>query len=164
MKLTKRTDNQTNRLPVSHHDPFRSLSSVQEAMNRLFSDSFMVPFHQSFGELGHTYGSFAPKVDVSETDTEIKVRAELPGLDPKDVVVEVTEDTISISGKLEKSLEEKQENYYRMERSAGQFSREFALPAKIETENVRAEAKHGVLTVSLQKQPSEQRRKVTIES
>lgn len=131
-------------------------------MDRLFSDHFMTPFAR-FG-LSDSMAAFTPKVDISETEKEIKVRAEVPGIDPDNVSIEVTEDTLSIAGSVEKTTEEKEENYYRMERSSGRFSREFMLPAKIDTDSVDAEAKNGVITISLTKQPSEQKRKVTIKT
>ena len=122
----------------------------------------MTPFGR-FG-LSESMQSFSPKVDVSETEKEIKVRAEVPGINPDDVSIEVTEDTLSIAGTIEKSNEEKDENYYRMERSSGRFSREFMLPSKIDADNVNAEAKNGVITITLTKQPSEQKRKVEIKA
>jgi HSP20 family protein len=79
-------------------------------------------------------------------------------------IFEVTEDTLSIARTIEKSNEEKDENYYRIERSTGRFSREFMLPAKINADNVNAEAQNGVVTIVLTKQPSEQKRKVEIKS
>ena len=135
---------------------------MHDMMDRLFSDHFMTPFGR-FG-LSESMQSFSPKVDVSETEKEIKVRAEVPGINPDDVSIEVTEDTLSIAGTIEKSNEEKDENYYRMERSSGRFSREFMLPSKIDADNVNAEAKNGVITITLTKQPSEQKRKVEIKA
>ncbi len=164
MKITKRDENKTSRLPVTQSDPMHSLRGIHDAMDRLFGDHFMSPFGRFGLELSDgTYG-FSPRVDVSETDKEIKVRADIPGIDPKNVSIEVTEDTLSLSGTIEKNLEEKQENYYRTERQYGQFSREFMLPSKIDANTVKAEAKNGVTTISLEKQPSEQKRKVEIKT
>ena len=76
----------------------------------------------------------------------------------------MTEDSLALSGSVEKSSEEKGENFYRMERQAGQFSREFVLPSKIDPDSVEAKAKNGTITITLKKQPSEQKRKVQIKS
>ena len=162
MKITKRCENNNPQLPVTQSDPVTSLRSMHDMMDRLFSDHFMVPF----GRLGLSdeMHAFIPKVDISETEKEIKVRAEVPGINPDDVSIEVTEDTLSIAGTIEKSNEEKEENYYRMERSSGRFSREFMLPSKIDADNVDAQAKNGVITITLSKQPSEQKRKVEIKA
>ena len=162
MKITKRSENNDPQLPVTQSDPVTSLRSMHDMMDRLFSDHFMTPFGR-FG-LSEDMQAFSPKVDVSETEKEIKVRAEVPGINPDDVSIEVTEDTLSIAGTIEKSNEEKDENYYRMERSSGRFSREFMLPSKIDADNVDAQAKNGVITITLSKQPSEQKRKVEIKA
>jgi len=160
MKITKRSENQNSQLPVTQSNPVTSLRSMHDMMDSLFSDHFMTPFGH-FG-LTDSLQTFSPKVDISETEKEIKVRAEVPGINPNDVSIEVTDDTLSITGSNEKSNEEKEENYYRMERSSGRFSREFMLPSKIDAENVNAEAKNGVIAITLIKQPSEQKRKVKI--
>ena len=162
MKITKRSENNNPQLPVTQSDPVASLRSMHDMIDRLFNDHFMTPFGRlSFSE---NMSTFSPKVDISETETAIKVRAEVPGMNPDDVSIEVTEDTLSIAGTIEKSNEEKDENYYRMERSSGRFSREFMLPSKIDADNVNAEAKNGVITITLTKQPSEQKRKVEIKA
>lgn len=162
MKITKRDENKTSRLPVTQSNPMHSLRGIHDAMDRLFGDHFMSPFSRfGLGLSDETY-SFIPQVDISETDKEIKVRADIPGMDPKDVLIEVTEDTLSLSGKIEKNTEEKQENYYRTERQYGHFSREFILPSKIDADSVQAEAKNGVVKITLNKLPSEQKRKVEI--
>lgn len=162
MKITKRSENENRQLPVSQSDPVTSLRSMHEMMDRLFSDHFLTPF----GRLGlsENLPAFSPKVDISETENDIKVRAEIPGINPDDVSIEVTEDTLSISGTIDKSVEENEENYYRMERSSGRFSREFMLPAKVDADNVDAQANNGVITITLSKLPSEQKRKVKIKT
>ncbi len=163
MKLIKRNNHETQRLPVSHN-PVQSLRSMHDMMDQLFSDHFLAPFSRLDSALLGDVAAFSPKVDISETDTDIKVRAEIPGIDPKDITIEVTDDSLLMSGKIEKSAEEKEENYYRVERSYGQFSREFMLPSKIDTESVSADSKNGVITVTLKKQPSEQKKKVEIKA
>lgn len=162
MKITKRSENENPQLPVTQSDPVTSLRSMHDMMDRLFSDHFLTPLGRF--SLSESMQSFSPKVDISETEKEIKVRAEVPGMNPDAVAIEVTEDTLSIAGTIEKSTEEKDENYYRMERSQGRFSREFVLPSKIDADNVDAKAKNGVITITLTKQPSEQKRKVKIKT
>lgn len=164
MKITKRNESRNDsRLPTVR-DPFTSILSLRDAMDRLFNESFWSPFGLLDGDrsMGMTT-SFVPRVDVSETETEIKVRADVPGIDPEKINIEVTEDTIALSGSHEKSEEEEGENFYRLERQSGQFSREFVLPSKVDTDSVEAKTKDGVLTVTLKKQPSEQKRKVRIQ-
>ena len=164
MKIIKRNENKEESGLPSVWEPFGNMLSLRDAMNRLFDESFWSPFSLMEGGSRRGFVEFAPRVDVSETDTEIKVRADIPGIDPDKVNIEVTEDSLAISGSLEKSNEEKGENYYRAERQAGRFSREFMLPAKIDPDSVEAKAKNGVISIALKKQPSEQKRKVQIKA
>lgn len=164
MKITKRNESRENSdFPVVR-DPFNGIFSLRDAMDRLFDESFWSPFGLIEGGRGRSMAAFVPRVDISETKTEVKVRADIPGIDPDKVNIEVTEDSLALSGSVEKSSEEKGENFYRMERQAGQFSREFILPSKIDPDSVEAKAKNGTITITLQKQPSEQKRKVQIKS
>lgn len=163
MKITKRNDDNQRKSELSIRDPFRNVFSLRDAMDRLFDESFWSPF--SLMERGNQeMQSFLPRVDVSETDNEVKIRADIPGIDPDKVNIEVSEDSIHLSGSVEKSNEEKGENYYRMERQSGQFSREFILPSKVDTNSVDAKAKNGVITINLKKQPSEQKKKVQVKA
>lgn len=162
MKITKRTEDNSSRLPANQLSPVRSLRSMHDAMDKLFSDHFMQPFsHFGLGSFDDMAG-FSPKVDVSENEKEIKVRAEIPGIESDDISIEVTDSTLSISGKVEKTNEEKEENYYRMERSEGSFSRKFMLPSRVDTNSVQAKTKNGLITIVMKKQPSEQKKKIEI--
>ncbi|HSW64168.1 MAG TPA: Hsp20/alpha crystallin family protein [Dissulfurispiraceae bacterium] len=120
----------------------------RDEMNRLF-DSFFRGFDvEPFGRKGAT---FSPKVDVVETDKQIMVTAELPGIDEKDIEVSISRDSLTIKGEKKVEKEDKGKDYYRMERSYGSFSRTVPLPAEIDTEKVDAEFKKGVLAVTLPK-------------
>lgn len=94
---------------------------------------------------------FVPHVDVVDTDKEIKVSAELPGMDDKDIEVTLNADTLTIRGEKKEEKEEKGKDYYRSERSYGSFMRTVPLPLTIETEKVSASFAKGVLTVKLPK-------------
>lgn len=164
MKITKRNESRDDsRLPAVR-DPLNSIFSLRDAMDRLFDESFWSPLGLVESDRSRGTTVFAQRVDLSETETEIKVRADIPGIDPEKINIEVTEDTLALSGSHEKSEEEKGENFYRMERQSGRFSREFILPSKIDADLVEAKANGGVLTITLKKQPSEQKRKVQIKS
>lgn len=164
MKITKRNESRENSGFPAVRDPFSGMFSLRDAMERLFDESFWSPFGLIESGRARGLATFVPRVDVSETDTEVKIRADIPGIDPDKVNIEVTEDSLALSGSLEKSSEEKGENFYRMERQAGEFSREFLLPSKIDPDSVEAKAKNGTITITLKKQPSEQKRKVEIKS
>jgi HSP20 family protein len=126
-------------------DPFVSLKK----MNKLFED-FSRGFElEPFGK--KTGAAFEPKVNVSESEREIKVSAELPGLDDKDIDVSLSENELTIKGEKKEGKEEKKENYYHMERSYGAFSRTLPLPCKVESDKVQAQFSKGVLTITLPK-------------
>lgn len=130
-------------------NPFGEL---QKEMNRLF-DNFsenmfsLSPAKWSMPEISATY----PKMDVSETDKEFKISAELPGMDEKDIDVSVSNEVLTIKGEKKAEKEEKKPNYYRMERSYGTFQRSIPLPTEVEKDQVQASFKKGVLSIVLPK-------------
>jgi HSP20 family protein len=91
--------------------------------------------------------AFMPSVEVYTTENEVVVKAELPGLEAKDVNVEVLEDAIHLTGELKKEEEIKEDNYYRSERQYGHFERMIPLPNRVKDSDAKATFKHGVLTV-----------------
>jgi len=105
---------------------------------------------------------FLPALDVSETDKHINVKAELPGVDPDKIDVNVHDDVLTISGHKEESKETKEENFFHSERRFGSFMRRIQLPTAVEPEKINARFKNGVLTITLDKAASVQPRKVKI--
>jgi HSP20 family protein len=142
-------------------DPVGSLVSLQERMNRLFEES--VRSGNSIG--GGAGGAWTPAVDIYETDRDIVISAELPGMDEGDVDVEVRETVLTIRGERRFEREEKQENnYHRVERSYGKFSRAFSLPKNVETDRITARFDKGVLEVRLPKSAESEARAIKIET
>ncbi|MFN8455846.1 MAG: Hsp20/alpha crystallin family protein [Anaerolineae bacterium] len=130
-------------------DPFYTL---HREMDRLFDDFMGHGFGLTrFGNFMDRAGAFNPQVDVTENDKEIKVAAELPGLDEKDIEVSLSGDMLTISGEKKAEKEDQRENYYRMERSYGSFQRSIALPVEVDTDKVEATFKNGVLQITLPK-------------
>jgi HSP20 family protein len=129
-------------------------SSPLEEMERWFEDAFRRPF---FSPLWHSrlpfmpLGEITPSVDIFDDGIDVVVKAEVPGLRKEDIDVQLTEDTITISGV--KHMEEKVEkkDYYRLERSFGSFSRKLRLPAEVERDKAKASFKDGVLEVRIPK-------------
>jgi HSP20 family protein len=150
--------------------PYDRRSSPFSLIDRFFDDSIFDPFNMmtpsllGSRRLGSTLSSF-PKVDVSETDNEIKVVANIPGIDPDKVDIEVGDDYLSLSGKVEKETkdEDKKGKVYRYEREYGEFRREFSLPARVNKDAIVAKAKNGVLTLTLPKMEDERKTKVKVE-
>lgn len=124
------------------------VDQFRDEMNRLF-DSFFRGFDiEPFDARG---GVFSPKVDVVETEAEIRVSAELPGMDEKEIEVTLGKDSLTIRGEKKLEKDETGKDYYRMERSYGAFSRTIPLPVQVDPEKVSAEFRKGVLTVALPK-------------
>lgn len=134
-------------VPV-RRDEYEPFSLFRQEMNRLF-DNFFHGFDLELFE--RRLGTFSPNVDVSESDKEIKVTAELPGMDDKDIDVSLSKDSLTIKGEKKEEKEEKKKDYYRMERSYGSFSRTIPLHVEVETDKAKAEFKKGVLTVTIPK-------------
>ena len=132
----------------SEYDPFLTL---QHDMNRMFDDFF----NRSFGlhPIGFDQGweQFQPRIDVIDDEKKIKVTAELPGLEEKEIKLTLTQNTLQISGEKKVESEDKGQNYYRMERSYGTFRRSISLPCEVDADNIKATFKKGILIVVLPK-------------
>lgn len=125
--------------------PFALLRrNIDSVFDNFFRGFEMEPFESRFGV-------FSPKVDVVENDKEIKVSAELPGMDEKDIDISLNRNTLTIRGEKKEEKEQKGKDYYRMERSYGSFSRTIPIPVEVETDKIEAQLKKGVLTVTLPK-------------
>jgi len=129
--------------------PWRGMDVLRQEMERVF-DRFFEPRWDEF-EAG---GAWAPKLDVSETKDAYMVKAEIPGVDQKDLSVSLQNQILTIKGEKHKDKEEKDEKYHRVERSWGEFTRAIALPGAADTEKVNATFKEGVLTITLPKTPA----------
>ncbi len=133
-----------------------------DEMRRIMEDFWMAPFE----ELSRLSENFVPRVDVKEEDNEVLVSAELPGMDQKDVDVEVTPDSIRISGEKKQEEEKEEKGYYRREMSYGSFERIIDLPTEVDENKAEAEFKNGVLTIKLPKSKEAQakHKKIKIKS
>ncbi len=127
--------------------PFREVSRLRREMDRLWEDYF----GSGRRALQPLQGEFAPAVDVKETADQIVVKAEVPGIDAKDINISVTGDVLTIKGEKKSEREEKDENYHVVERSYGSFSRSLVLPAAADLDKIEAKYDKGVLTVTCPK-------------
>jgi len=132
---------------ITRWDPFREMASLQNRVNTLFQD-----FHrgQRQDEL-LTTGNFVPAVDVYEDDHKITLKLEIPGIDQKDVDIRYENNTLTVRGERKFEKEEKEENFHRIERSYGTFTRSFALPNTVDPNDIHAEYVNGVLKIDLAK-------------
>src|SRR5215470_9725794 len=132
---------------LTRWEPFREFSSLQDRMNRLFQDSF----GREGREEALATAGFAPAVDVYEDEHKITLKIEVPGIDEKDIDVRVDNNTLTVHGERKFEKEEKEENYRRIERQYGSFTRSFTLPQTVDAENVSANYEKGVLKITLPK-------------
>jgi len=126
-------------------EPFRGASALQDQMNRLLNDVFAGPSSES------SLTTWAPAVDIFETEHELVVKADLPDVDAKDLDIRVENNVLTIRGerKFEKKVNE--ENYLRVERAYGAFARSFSLANTVSSENIKADYQNGVLTLTIPK-------------
>ena len=136
-------------MAIVRWEPFRHLlaSQKEEFFNRLFNETFPAVI----GEQEPTTRTWAPPVDIYETDNSLVLKADLPGIDPKNVDIRVENGVLYLKGERKFEKEEKKENYHRIERSYGAFTRSFALPNSIDADHVTAEYKSGQLILTMPK-------------
>jgi HSP20 family protein len=133
--------------------PFRELSRLQEEMGRMFDDRL----YRSGESVGWT-----PACDIYEDDEALTLRFELAGVEPKDVDIRFENGVLTVRGERKLELEDKRENYHRVERSYGTFTRAFTLPGSVDGEKIKAEAKNGVLQVMLPKRAEAKPRSIQV--
>jgi HSP20 family protein len=127
--------------------PFREVSRLRNEMDRLWDDYFGSG-RRAFQPLEDAW---MPAVDIAETADKITVKAEIPGMEAKDIEISMVGDTLSIKGEKKSEREEKDENYHMVERTYGSFNRTMKLPASVDPDKVEASYKNGVLSVVLPK-------------
>ncbi|MCD6326574.1 Hsp20/alpha crystallin family protein [bacterium] len=139
-------------------EPLKDLMTFQDRMNRLFEDAFQRKTELSPIERG----DWAPVVDIFETKGAIELRAELPGMTPKDVSISLENDVLTLSGERKMNSQVKSENFHRIERSYGSFVRSFALPQRVQKDKIKAKFEQGVLHIILPKAENAEPRQIEI--
>ncbi len=143
--------------PFRELTPFTDFERMRREMDRLW-DSFFergVTRHDEERE-------WLPSLDVAETKNEIVVKAEIPGMDPKNIDISLTDGLLSIKGEKKQEKEEKEENYHLIERSYGSFTRSIRLPNEVQSDKINASYKNGVLKVVLPKSEEAKKKEVKI--
>lgn len=141
---------------ITRRDQSRSLT-LQDEVNRLFEDNF------TRERSGHAdLATWAPAVDIYETENELVVKADLPDLQEKDIDVRITNNTLTIRGERKFENGVKEDNYLRIERSYGSFMRNFSLPNTVSSENIRADYRNGVLTLHMAKREESKPKQIKI--
>lgn len=136
--------------------PFQEIDALQREMNRLFDDVLAPSGRRENGM------AFMPAAELKETEDAIHLRLEVPGLEAKDLNVEVTADSVSISGERQSETKTEEKGVFRSEFRYGKFQRVIPLPAQIDNQNVQAEYKDGILKLTLPKMEDERRKVVKV--
>jgi HSP20 family protein len=146
-------------MAITRWDPFRDLGILQERMNRVFEDAAVRGWKN---EEPSATTSWSPAVDIYETDSEIMVQAELPGVDRKDIALQLENNVLTLKGDRRFEKETNQENYHRIERSYGGFSRAFTIPTIVDEDKIRADYRDGILKIALPKKEQVKAKQIKI--
>jgi HSP20 family protein len=139
-------------------EPARELNTIQSEMNRLFNSFFDSPTPSNSAAPRR----WIPAMDLSESEQEFVLRADLPGLDENDVNIELEDSVLTVSGERKSEHEERKEGYYRVERASGKFSRSLTLPEGVDPEQINASFENGVLEVHIPKPEQRKPHRVAI--
>lgn len=145
-------------MAIMRWNPMREMMRLRNEFDRFFEDSLEFPgwrWSDSFG---------GPAVDVAETDDKYIVKASLPGINPDDLDISITDNTLSIKGEVKEEKNISEERYHLRERRYGSFTRSITLPASVDIDSIEATYKDGVLTLSAPKTEEVKRKRITVRS
>jgi HSP20 family protein len=145
-------------MSIVRYDPFRDLRTLQEEVNRLFSTNLT----RTFDDEGISRGAWAPSVDIYENKDQIVLEAELPGMKQEEFDLSVENNVITLRGERKFEKTDETDNYHRVERSYGSFTRSFTLPQTVSAEGATAEYNNGVLRVTLPKREETKARRIEV--
>ncbi len=145
-------------MSIVRYDPFRDLRTLQEEVNRLFSTNLT----RGFGDEGIGRGAWNPSVDIYENKDQIVLEAELPGMKQEDFDLSIENNVITLRGERHFEKNDDTDNYHRVERSYGAFTRSFTLPQTVSGEGATAEYSNGVLRVTLPKREEAKPRRIEV--
>ena len=145
-------------MTIVRYDRFRDLRTLQEEVNRLFSTNLT----RAFDDVGIGRGAWAPSVDIYENKDQIVLEAELPGMKQEDFDLSIENNVITLRGERKFEKTDETDNYHRVERSYGAFTRSFTLPQTVSAEGATAEYNNGVLRVALPKREETKSRRIQV--
>lgn len=146
-------------MAITQRDPLKDMLALQERMNRLFEDSLL----RSRGDEDLSLGTWAPSVDIYEDEEKIVLRADVPGVKPEQLSIKIEANTLTISGERRLEKEVQKENYHRVERQYGSFSRSFSLPGTVDADKIRADHRDGVLEIALPKREESRPKQIKVQ-
>jgi HSP20 family protein len=142
------------------YDPFRELRGLQDEMNRLFGSTLS----RSSSDEATFGGGWSPRVDIYENKDNLVIEAELPGMNPENVDISIENNVLTIQGKREFEQKDESDNFHRVERHYGSFTRSFTLPSTVNSEDATANFENGVLKLSLAKREEAKPRRIEIKA
>ena len=146
-------------MAVIRWDPFRDMNTLQDRMNNLFEE-----VNRGSGSDDPSTATWSPAVDIFETYDEIVVQVEVPGLLREDIALNLDNNVLTLKGNRKLDKESADENYHRIERSYGSFSRSFSIPTMIKEDDIKADYKDGVLSIALPKTERARPKEIKIRS
>lgn len=146
-------------MSLARWDPFRELQNLENEVNRLFRRHLSAP---SRPEDALTSSQFAPPADVYEDGSKVSIKMDVPGIDAKDLDIRNDGNLLTVSGERNFEREEKNENFRRVEREYGSFSRSFTLPASADTDNISANCENGTLHIDIAKRADSRAKQIKI--
>lgn len=148
-------------MSIVKYDPFRDLRTLQDEMNRLFTGSLS----RTGGQQDEIMrGAWSPSVDIFENKDQIVLEAELPGMKPEDVEISIENNVLTLHGERKFEKKDEGDNFHRVERSYGSFTRSFTLPPTVTSENANAEFENGMLRLTLAKREEAKPRRIEIKA
>jgi len=151
-------------MSIVKYDPFHDLRSLQDEVNRLFSMSFPRGGARQQQQDEIMRGAWTPSVDIYEGKDEIVLEAELPGMKAEDVNISIENNVLTLHGERKFEKKDDGDNFHRVERSYGSFTRSFTLPPTVSSENANAEFENGVLRLTLAKREEAKPRRIEIKA
>jgi HSP20 family protein len=145
-------------MAIIRWDPFRDIVTLREKMNRLFEDAVTARGE----EKDMISSTWTPSVDIFETENELILTAEVPGVEEDNIEIKIEDNTLCLNGERKFEKETKEENYHRIERSYGSFYRSFTIPRNVDQEKIKAEHDNGVLRISMPKKPESKPKTVKV--
>ncbi len=140
------------------------LARLRTEMDRAFERFWRDPWSASLADVFQSSSGLGLRMNLAESENDVTVTAELPGVDPKDVDISVTNNVLTIRGEKKQEKEEKKRNYHYVERSFGSFHRSIQLPSSADPNKVDASYKNGILTVTLQKRPEDKPKRIPVKT
>jgi len=144
-------------MAIVRWDPLKDLMTMHDRMNKIFDETLSKSAQGG-------YGDWLPPVDIYETEEEIVIMSELPGMKEEDLDIQVTDGVLTLKGEKRYPEEGDRDNFYRLERSYGKFNRSFAIPNTVDIASVKANLKDGLLKITLQKKSEVQPRVIKVET